>query len=488
MSGRREASLRRRVIALGVLALATVVGSLVMAVWLLRQTESARISEADLRLDAAVEQLGARYEYLRGSYLQAGTRGPLVTEDGPALRALTESVLTGFAGVEGGFWSKPGQKLIGYAYPTYGGTGPKTDVPAAEQPRIEQLVRRAVESRGAARQKIDAGPDTILFRAQPILYGGEPIGAVWLMRRLATVRDPQRKLALAALLALTAAVALSSALAFLLARRIDAGISSIETALIGLEARLDVQVPPLRLAELDRIGQAVGRLAQKLADNEARRSTLEESVRRNDRLASLGALVAGVAHEVKNPLASIQLKLHLARARLTQGRDLADTFEVLEEETARLDRLVQRLLLLARPLHSRAEISLRELVEERLALHRELGATLSLDEGDVRVTVERDLLGQIIDNLVINAIEARATAVRISLTVEGGRATLSVCDDGPGIAEEARARLFEPFFTTRARGTGLGLFISAELARRMGGELRCPSARSGACFEVILPC
>jgi signal transduction histidine kinase len=495
-------SLKRQIVLLALLALGTVASAAFLGAQVLHETEAARVGDAAQQLERAANRLAERYDYLRGSLgAHGGGAAPLNTGDENMLHSLTESSLGGLPGVEGGFYAAQGSRLLGYAYPTYEGSGPKTDIPAAERPTIERVAERAVATHALVTEEVPAGSDVILFQAQPLLEDGTPIGAVWLMHRLTGVRSPQHRLYLAALLLLLSVAAVSTAVSLLFTRRLDRGVARIEGALHAMEERFDTAVPAVGITELDRIGAAITQLGQTLHEHAGRRAALEVSLRQADRLAVLGRMVAGVAHEVRNPLASIKLKLHLTRGAWPSAERLHDTFEVIQAEVDRLDRLVERLLLLGRPWEPAGRpTDLSHFLGERLGMWEARAAAqrtrvevAPTGASDGSVTLDRDRVGQILDNLVTNALEALAGqggAIRIEVERPSSNAIiLVVTDTGPGVPPEAAAHIFEPFFTTKDGGTGLGLFLSAELARRLGGELRYrPPPEGGARFEVQVPC
>ena len=223
-------------------------------------------------------------------------------------------------------------------------------------------------------------------------------------------------------------------------------------------------------------------------------------MQRAERLAALGRLVGGVAHEVRNPLASIKLKLHLARRAHDDRERRAAAFDVIEEEVERLDRLVERLLTLTKPASSGSATDLERLLEKRLEFWRSRAAERNVtlewhpDAQALATTVnDGDRVIQIIDNLIANALDV-LDGQDGRVTVELRRPTptqvsIVVSDTGPGVPPDVVDRLFEPFFTTRRDGTGLGLFLSTEMARALGGDLRYePAPRGGARVEVLLPC
>jgi len=208
-----------------------------------------------------------------------------------------------------------------------------------------------------------------------------------------------------------------------------------------------------------------------------------------------------VAHEVRNPLASIKLKVHLALRAAEDPASLAGVFEVIEEEIERLNRLVERLLTLAKPAESdRLPTDLSRLLQARVELWEgratEQGIVLQVQKQEPAlepIAVDGDRVAQIVDNLIGNAVEAlRGRGGRITVTLHRSSAReviVRVADTGSGVPPELVDRLFEPFFTTRDGGTGLGLFLSAELCGALGGEVHYRDRPGGgACFEVRLPC
>jgi signal transduction histidine kinase len=301
-----------------------------------------------------------------------------------------------------------------------------------------------------------------------------------------------------------AALAVSAAAvvgAWLLARRLDRGVAGIIRDVRGMEGQLEGAVTAVGIPELDEIGAAINRLAQTVKESQAGHMAVEARLRRAERLAALGRLVAGLAHEVRNPLASIRLKLHLARRSSTDPERLGVAFSVIEEEMERLDRLVDRLLTLTKsPEPHRLPTELDALLRSRADLWEgrttEQGIVIELRppaSGAGSVLVDGDRVAQILDNLLANAVQAlNGRGGRITLTLERpsrDEVLLEVADTGPGVPPDLVERLFEPFFTTRPGGTGLGLFLSAELARVLGGEIRYRAQPGGgACFEVRLPC
>jgi signal transduction histidine kinase len=499
-------SLRRQIRALGILFLATIVLACAFAVELVRNSDAARIVDAERQLERAAARMRERYSYKARAFGQRNLPAPDRAVDNRLLTSITASVLADMPRVEGGFYFSKGSQLLGYAYPTYQGSSPKTDIPPAEQPSILEVARQAVATGRAVRKRLDTASDTLLFQAIP-LPGGAPSGAVWVMHHLEGVRGAYQWLNMAGLLVLLLVAGATTAAAWHITRKLDAGVSIIEAGLGAMEFRLEGDIKQTGIQELDRIATAIARLGQTLNLNQQRRAELEQKLRHADRLAALGRLIAGVAHEVRNPLASIKLKLHLAEQTATSDpARLQNAFAVIKSEVERIDRLVERLLALGKPQSASVHtVNIARYLAERLeafeAKAAANGTVLKLRLSptiDGAVTIDRDRLGEVMDNLIVNALEATkdgTIVVEAERDPHRGQLVIRVKDTGGGVSPKIRERLFEPFVTTKESGMGLGLFLSAELVRGMGGEVsyRELSAnernkKMGSCFEVRLPC
>ncbi|MBI5068089.1 MAG: HAMP domain-containing protein [Deltaproteobacteria bacterium] len=235
-----------------------------------------------------------------------------------------------------------------------------------------------------------------------------------------------------------------------------------------------------------------GALAQQF--NAMTRSLREhqEKLLQSEKLAGIGRLAAGVAHEINNPLGVILGYAKLLRKRADDGT--AGDLRIIEEETLRCREIVEGLLDLSRPLPAHPQpVDLRELTDEVLARLREAklldGVTVTV-EGSAVARGHAQKLRQVLFNLVRNGAEAAGTGGRVDVRLgsASGAAEVAVADSGRGISQEAAGRLFEPFFTTKDHGTGLGLAVSLAIARAHGGSIEAGAAPAGgACFTLRLP-
>jgi signal transduction histidine kinase len=240
---------------------------------------------------------------------------------------------------------------------------------------------------------------------------------------------------------------------------------------------------------------------------------LELQIRRSDRLASLGTLSAGMAHEIKNPLVSIKTFAQLLPERY-QDSDFRDTFSnLIGHEIDRIDSLVNQLLRFARPakpvlkpmhVHDVLEKSL-QLVGHRL-YQKEIKLTRSWEADVDTIRADADQLEQVFLNFFLNAMDAMNRGGELQVTTEIQAATewvtaisgtngdsheilrVSICDDGEGIRKEDIPHVFDPFFTTKDYGTGLGLSVVHGIIQEHGGQIEVESElKKGTAFHIHLP-
>jgi PAS domain S-box-containing protein len=227
------------------------------------------------------------------------------------------------------------------------------------------------------------------------------------------------------------------------------------------------------------------------------RKAAEARLLEQDSVARLGQMAAVVAHEVKNPLAGLAGALQVLQSRRAPEDAERAVLDQMLQSVRSLDRLVEDLLVFARPMRLRPEpVSVADVIrdalgplerDERVARH-----ALSISEAAPApvVRADRDLLKNVFQNLVLNAAQAMAEAGAIHLCVatSGESCRVTVGDTGPGVLPELAGRLFEPFVTGRPGGTGLGLAISRRVVRLHGGDLELlPPSGTGATFLVTLP-
>ncbi len=261
---------------------------------------------------------------------------------------------------------------------------------------------------------------------------------------------------------------------------------------------LNFYVTPLRVdsEERDLLGYAVI-----LRDITESRKSTEETIH-TERLNALTLLAAGVAHELGNPLNSLHIHLQLMERRLrkvpdSQRKELTKIVDVAKEEIARLDAIIRQFLGAIRPtqLDCRLE-NLNQLVQESIRfLEAEIADRNIIVESELRsdiplLELDRTQMKQVFFNVIKNAFQAMKSGgvLRVRTDVDDRFASVTFTDSGGGIPEEEMSKIFEPYFTTKAGGSGLGLLIVRRIIREHGGEMELlNSPGTGLALTMKLP-
>lgn len=277
--------------------------------------------------------------------------------------------------------------------------------------------------------------------------------------------------------------------------------------------RFDHRLRTERTAEFAALAEEINRMTAQLeelyAELEAKVERTSRELVRSERLASVGHLAAGMAHELNNPLGIIAGHAELSRTALEKKvddqsvREGIESLAIITDEAFRCKTILEKLLSLSRGGGGRRAVSMRQVAEDVMAMVRGLPDSadrqiaLDMPEDDALIVRANDAeLKQVLLNLVMNALaatEAGRGRIAISGNRRGGSVILSVADNGRGMDAQTLGRVFEPFFTTRtgagAPGTGLGLSISHAIVTAHGGTLRGASdgEGAGATFTVSLP-
>lgn len=252
--------------------------------------------------------------------------------------------------------------------------------------------------------------------------------------------------------------------------------------LLGLNRQLEEKVRQ-RTAELDEKGL---QLIQ-----------AQEELLRNEKLAAIGSLAAGVAHEINNPTAIIRGNVELLQMILADGATGREEADEILKQTERVSLITRNLLTFAREQTLNSEqVNLNPLLEDilsqlshqvsmtKIQLRKDFSATLPDVEGD------RERLRQVFTNILLNAVQAMNGQGTLSLSshADDRDVRITIKDSGPGLSDENREKIFNPFFTTKSNGTGLGLSVSYGIVQAHSGSIEVTSSEGeGAVFQVLLP-
>lgn len=226
---------------------------------------------------------------------------------------------------------------------------------------------------------------------------------------------------------------------------------------------------------------------------------LRREILRNQRLASVGRLAAGVAHEIRNPLSSIKGFATYFKERYPDKEDDQQIANIMIKEVERMDKVIGQLLDFARPIKiSKKIVLVPPLIENSLKLLEPQAAEKKIEiqtrfAPQIRkANVDPDLIGQVLLNLYLNALDAMDNGGRLTVAVTDStnknRIAIIVSDSGRGISNENLAKIFDPYFTTKSTGTGLGLAIAHNIITAHGGKITVDSSPGqGTAFTVLIP-
>ena len=243
-------------------------------------------------------------------------------------------------------------------------------------------------------------------------------------------------------------------------------------------------------------GQFVGQVLIIRDLGEVRR--LQDEIRRKEKLAAIGGLAAGVAHEIRNPLSSIKGIASYYKSKFEDGSEDKEMAGVMIEEVDRLSRVISELLEFARPTKLNKKLSdMNELLKhstrlvEQEAAAKKVDIQLNLTSDSIEADVDPDRLTQCFLNLFLNALQAMESGGRLTVsssTGANGNVAIDIKDNGSGISAEDLSKIFDPYFTTKPKGTGLGLAIVHKIIEAHQGQIKVRSTSGqGTVFSIALP-
>jgi signal transduction histidine kinase len=226
-------------------------------------------------------------------------------------------------------------------------------------------------------------------------------------------------------------------------------------------------------------------------------SAAQDELVRQTRMAAIGQIAAAVAHEIRNPLSALSTCVQLLRRDLPAGSEDAELIQIIQTESRRLNEIVSDFLTFGRPRPPRWEaVAMADVIQEAIALLQRdprcspaIAFDLMFDPTLPTVAADRDQLHQVFWNLCLNAVQAMGPEgkLRVETRQADGRAVIRIEDTGPGIPAAVRSRIFDPFYTTKAGGVGLGLAIVRRIVEDHGGDIAVePSQERGTCFTLTV--
>jgi signal transduction histidine kinase len=451
-----------------------------LLVWdLTRNLKTVVISETNRSLANAVKELS---QELQQTGITPESQDVSRNDLDAALKKTSYETLRFYFDVEGGYLFD--DEVIGHSFPTY--TEPDSDLkqPPLEHAAVLAALEESRRNGGVAQRVKPDGRDLVMVSV--LAKPGSHIAA-WSLRRILNFSDTaelqKRYLLVGAMTVSLISILIVLRLSFSLQR----GFRVIRSGLQRLETDLNYRIPD-RNHELASFVQAINSMAEN-------RQRLEAELRREDRLRSMGRVVAGIAHEIRNPLNSIRLTARVLARRLHDNAAAKDQADMIVGEIDRLDTLLKSLLLFRQDVAGAIQRQpVLPIIERSLAVvqphAQERNVTVRLDQSAPgEASVDSDQLQQAMMNLLLNAVDASGPGgvVSVRIKTEEKHIDIAVEDNGAGLSTESQEQVFEAFYTTKPGGTGLGLAVTKTVLEKMGATIRASNHATGARFTIQLP-
>ncbi len=402
------------------------------------------------------------------------------------LKIITSSELVNVPGTEGGFFFNKINEFYGYAFPTSPPPKPAFGPPPRSYNIIKNQVSVSIDKDSVIINVHSFDPAVFPLASKPIKTGSIIIGAVWARIHI------ERELPALELNQILQIAGVFSFIGFVVTIfatiRLRKNMEDIKFGLKSLEDDTSFRFKKMP-GVFDFIGNSINKLVAQITEIHNQKQFLERELYQQDKMAILGKLIAGVAHEVKTPLAIIKTRIQIWQNELKKKRNDIVTSETIpiEEmqlvvnEIDRLTKLVKRLLAFSKPVSDKFQlVNISKLLTQIISLFQiENGENVKIialfDESAPMIKCDQNAIEQVLINIINNSIESfngeGTISVRTEFNSELNYLTIEMLDDGPGIASDIQDKIFDPFFTTKQNGVGLGLSIAYEVIKAHKGKI-----------------
>jgi len=414
------------------------------------------------------------------------------------LKTVTERELKVLSGLDGGFYLISADEFYGYSFPTSPPPVPVYGPP----PRSYNIIKdQSLQSIKENRSIIDVHSfDAAVFplATRPIVVDSQVVGVVWVRIHI------ENDLPVIKLKQIVNVTALISILGFLFLMLVSALLGG-EVKGIKQEMEQIRYNPSLRLRKrwgvFGYITSNINHMLNTIEEAVNQRLILERQLSQKEKLASLGNMIAGVAHEVKTPLAIIKTRIQMWQKAIRETPGICqqispESMQLVIDETNRLSTLVNRLLVFSRPIDKRMKpTDINKLTKEVVGFvsmglnETNISVSLSLSPDLPLIETDESSIREVIINILNNSVEAMPDGGSITIStgidVENNKLTIEVDDQGKGISHDIIDKVFDPFFTSKETGAGLGLSISYQIIKAHNGEISF-SENPGAGMKCII--
>ena len=420
------------------------------------------------------------------------------------LSTITTEQLVLYQGMEGGFYFHQTDVFLGYSFPSSPYPKPAFGPPPRSYSIIREQAKRSIEHQQRITLIHAFDPATFPLVTDPIIINGKIVGCSWArvhIERLIPTLELTDVLLIAAAFSLVGFIILLVG-AWNMRKRVE----EIRLGLEHLHTDSHHRFPE-RHGVFGEITRSINEMIDARVIEQQRRERLEHDLHQKDKMVTLGTLIAGVAHEVKTPLAIIKTRIQMWQKKfeLQENNYISssivskESMELVISEINRLTDLVKRLLVFSKPVSSKLQLSdINQILRQTIMLVRseietkKIDLEINFEPSIPDIYVDGQALEQVFLNVITNSIEAMPNggilSVRSLMSDDRKCVQIDIKDNGEGIQSDITDKIFNPFFTTKEHGVGLGLSISYEIMRAHKGTIEFIQTNSiGTYCRVCFP-
>ena len=405
------------------------------------------------------------------------------------LSVTVNSVLQEFDRVEGGLYFFELDEFIGYGFPTIEPPVPAFGPPPRSYNIIRDQVLETIANDTFFTRLHEFDPAIFPLSTKPLIADGEIIGAAWARKHIERELSAAQTITSSTFIYTLGLTLFGLAVAIFIAYSLKKHIQEIKDGLNKMKSDAGYRLREQR-GVLGFISRSINEMMDAQLEEHEKRKKLERDLYQTEKMATLGNLVAGAAHEINTPISIIKTRIQIWERRLKKqaGQNnhkqilTNESMQIVHNEIDRVSQLIKRLLLLSKPVSKlKKAMNLNQMLLEKSSWvknvypDREIEITTHLDDKLPTVQLDAQSIDQVFMNVLKNAVEASGDPCRIEITTGLNKhlkmAEIEIRDYGSGISEAMVNQVFDPFFTTKETGTGLGLSISYEVVKAHGGEL-----------------
>ncbi|MHC1738140.1 MAG: nitrogen regulation protein NR(II) [Ignavibacteriaceae bacterium] len=419
------------------------------------------------------------------------------------LKKITSRELIHIPGMEGGFFFPALDEFYGYAFPTSPPPIPAFGPPPRSYNIIKSQALESAEKDSLLSNLHSFDPAVFPLATKPVKVNSKTAAVVW--ARIHVERElPALKLN--TVLQIAGIVSIAGFLVtFFVAAAQRKKIRIIKSGLQKLETDTSYRLPEMS-GSYGSISDAVNKLVSRITEMHLQKQHLEKELYHQDKLATLGKLIAGVAHEVKTPLAIIKTRIQIWEHTIRKKKDFDNSengiplseIKIVVDEIDRLTKLVKRLLVFSKPVSDNFQtVNINKQLMQTISLIQIEGnthfkITTNLSDSLPLVRCDPNALEQVFINILANSLEAMKESPEIIVNSFfdkiNNNVVIEIVDNGSGIPQDILDKVFDPFFTTKEHGAGLGLSIAYEVIKAFKGKIIfSPNSPDGTKCSILLP-